>query len=133
MSKEQGLKDVIGELCDELMASRLAFTRFSDAVEMYNKLLASTPDYSTIMRDLTRELAIIRKIDLSVKTLTSTIIELSKTIDKLETIMNKLDDSVYRLGVKIGSIEEITKRQEAEMKTRNVLYRKILEKVEEEE
>jgi hypothetical protein len=132
MSKEQSLKEVIEELCNELMASRLAFTHFSSAVEMYNKLVASTPDYSEIMRDLTRELAIVRKIDLNLKTLTTNIFQLTVTIDKLQDVMSKLNDSVCGLSVKMGSIEELMKRQEDIMEKRNEFYKKILEKVEEE-
>jgi chromosome segregation ATPase len=122
---EKTFKQEIVNLADEVMALKFADTRLTDGIEQLNLVLK---ELMTVNKLTLAKLVEISKQNTNFPQIIESLQKLTQEIDKLERTMHQVDDSTYRLMLKM---EEETKRRQAQEKVRDAVNRKILEKLDE--
>jgi chromosome segregation ATPase len=128
MSIEKPLKQLLSEQTQELESLKYAVTNLANQIEKNNLILETQTDLAPLIEDLKEQYVKVGEIEKGITALTS-------IIDKLNVQLHKLDDSVYRMGLKIKDLEESINKQttmkESYEKTKQKMLKKIEEKIEE--
>jgi septal ring factor EnvC (AmiA/AmiB activator) len=122
---EKSYKETIMELVEETTSLKYAVTNLANQIEKNNLILQTQTDLAPFIEDLKEQYVKVGEIDKAITGLTS-------MIDKLSLQLRKLDDSVYRMGLRIKGLEESINKQtamkESYEKSRLRMLKKISEK-----
>jgi septal ring factor EnvC (AmiA/AmiB activator) len=122
---EKTYKETIMELVEETTSLKYAVTNLANQVEKNNLILETQTDLTPFIEDLKEQYVKVAEIEKAITTLTS-------MIDKLNVQLHKLDDSTYRMGLRIKGLEEAINKQttmkESYEKSRLRMLKKISEK-----
>jgi chromosome segregation ATPase len=122
---EKSYKETIMELVEETTSLKYAITNLANQIEKNNLILQTQTDLAPFIEDLKEQYVKVAEIEKAITGLTS-------MIDKLNVQLHKLDDSVYRMGLRIKGLEESINKQttmkESYEKTKQKMLKKISEK-----
>jgi chromosome segregation ATPase len=122
---EKSYKETIMELVEETTSLKYAVTNLANQIEKNNLILQTQTDLAPFIEDLKQQYVKVGEIEKGITALTS-------MIDKLNVQLHKLDDSVYRMGLRIKGLEESINKQttmkESYEKTKQRMLKKISEK-----
>jgi chromosome segregation ATPase len=122
---EKSYKETIMELVEETTSLKYAVTNLANQIEKNNLILQTQTDLAPFIEDLKEQYVKVGEIEKGITALTL-------MIDKLNVQLHKLDDSVYRMGLRIKSLEESINKQttmkESYEKNRLRMLKKISEK-----
>jgi len=125
---EKSYKETIMELVEETTSLKYAITNLANQIEKNNLILQTQTDLAPFIEDLKEQYIKVAEIEKAITGLTS-------IIDKLNVQLHKLDDGVYRMGLRIKGLEEAINKQttmkESYEKTKQKMLKKIEEKIEE--
>jgi peptidoglycan hydrolase CwlO-like protein len=104
MSREKSYKETIMELVEETTSLKYAVTNLANQIEKNNLILETQTDLAPFIEDLKEQYVKVGEIEKGITALTS-------MIDKLNVQLHKLDDSIYRMGLRIKGLEESINKQ----------------------